>query len=184
MSYNPSPYKFTKVCTNSIDSIHLRTHVYRFTSEKSNLTYLVDVEHYIHNVFVLKFYLRDQKKWKVKFNLLTNTNEARLIIFTCIDIMIDVFKQNTNASFGFQGARTFSLKTKEYTEHSQTNTKRFNIYRKIVANALSEDYFEHYSYEKESIYLLLNKSNKCTTSYRKQIESTFRYLYPSLNIPD
>lgn len=184
MSYNPSPYSFVKVCTNSIDSIHLKTHIYRFTSTKSNLTYLVDVEHYIDDIFVLKFYLRDQKNWKVKYNLLTNTNEARLIIFTCIDIMVDIFQQNTNASFGFQGARTFDRKTKKYIEHSQAKTKRFNIYRRIVANALSEDYFEHYSYEKESIYLLLNKANKCTTSYRKKIESTFRDLYPSLNIPD
>jgi hypothetical protein len=165
-------YRFLrKQYFNSPNSCLEKSH-YDFR-DSSNIRYMVEVEQYAYQVFVVKFYPKYLALYgDKKFQLLTNNNAAvSRIILTCIEIMLEILRKYPNASFGFLGARLVN-------EHSADNTKRFRLYSIVMASVFSPVNFEHHQYTKESCYLMLSKKMQAILpDLKKQIEDLFLSMY-------
>lgn len=149
---------------------HIRNILYTFKSTKSNLWYIVLVEQYEHDVFAVKFYPKKWSNSEHKYQMLTGTNEPRRIINTCINVMLNIYEKNPNASFGFIGANRINESTNE--------TKRYKVYSTIVATYFSNDFFFHKENREKSAYLLINnKSLSSNPTLVKDIEDFFTSQY-------
>lgn len=144
--------------------------LYRFKSTKSNLVYIVRVEEYEYNIYAVKFYQKSHSLSKDKYRIMTNTNEPRRIINTCINIMLTVYQKNKKASFGFVGANGF--------DEDISYTKRYRIYSRIIATYFSDEYFYHKENIDKSAYMLINNiSLNENPDLIEQIESFFIEQY-------
>lgn len=124
---------------------------FRFKTHKNN-TYIVDVEKYKENVYIIKYYLKNHSLSENKYSLRTNENIAHKIFGTCLEIAQYLLEKDKKASFGYIGVN-------DITE-SKVNTKRYRIYKKISESFFNPDNFVHYQNDKNSLYLILNKYNK------------------------
>lgn len=115
------PYRFV-MNEPSHDDYIICTSIYTFRSTKSNLVYLVRVEHYKMDIYIIKFYLKSNQNSPHKYNLLTNTFDPHRIINTCIRILLDIYQKDSKASFGFIGANRIG--------ENEDNTKRYRVYKK------------------------------------------------------
>lgn len=166
------PYKFV-MNEPSHESYLKGTSIYSFRSTKSSLTYLVRVEHYKMDVYIIKFFLKNNRLSPYKYNLLTNTFEPRRIINTCINILLDVYHTHPEASFGFIGANKIG--------ETEDNTKRYRVYKKIVTTYFTDIYFYHHYNVDKSAYILINKAKlKESPTLIQEIEQFFTDIYPSL----
>lgn len=138
--------------TTEADGEFLSVLQYRFKSAKSHHTYIVRVEKYIHHVYCLKFFDKAMTNSKHKFSLRTNTFEPRTIFYTLYHIMLDVLQKDAKASFFFIGAE-------DERDELGKSTRRYNVYRKFVLSAVSDNLFEHYRVNDLSLYILLNRNN-------------------------
>mgnify|MGYP003440004388 FL=1 len=169
MNQDCYPFTFVHRSRNCGQGI-LYVDIYRFKSTKSNLVYLVRVERYKHNMYAVKFYQKNHRLSPKKYQILSNTFEARRIIYTCMNIMFLLYKENPRASFGFIGANC--------ENESQENTKRYRVYNKIVATQVSENIFKHVENMGKSAYMLINRDElKEYPDLVEEIERTFQELY-------
>lgn len=138
--------------------------------------YVVNVEEYINSVFVLKFHTKKTGNSKKKYMFLTNKFDARKIIFTCIQIGLEIFKQNEYASFGFLGSPT--IKELKQKDKKLFNNKRFKVYSKFAKFFFSPDTFEHVTNRDVSSYLLLNKKQfEQIEDFKNKTIEHFQELY-------
>lgn len=146
------------------------TKLYSFKSAKSNLTYLVRVEVYPRHVYVVKFYPKNAKLSKDKYKILTNTFEPRRIIYTCINILTEIFNDDPMSSFAFIAS--------ESRDEEKNNTKRYRVYKTIVTTKFGISTFDHFYYEEKSAYLLLRKTELIKNpDLLKNIEEEFEKIY-------
>jgi hypothetical protein len=121
-------------------------------------------------MYAVKFYQKNHRLSPKKYQILSNTFEARRIIYTCMNIMFLLYKKNPRASFGFIGANC--------ENESQENTKRYRVYNKIVATQVSENIFKHVENMGKSAYMLINRDElKEYPNLVEEIERTFQELY-------
>lgn len=80
---------------------------------------------------------------------MTHTFEPRVIVQTCMNIMLSIYQENDHASFGFIGSNSEGENT--------SMTRRFRFYRAIMATSFSDKYFEHIELPEKSTYLMVNK---------------------------
>lgn len=132
-------------------------HLSIYSFKTSNYPYLVEVEQYPHNIYVLKFYRRIHKGNKERFNLLTNEGRCSRIVGTCFSIFMDIYKKNPLASFGFIGSYTIDKKTGNVEPKS--STKRFKIYSLAVISYFGEETFTHFQNPANSVYLAISNKN-------------------------
>jgi hypothetical protein len=184
-------YSFGKCGTdgNAVPPIQT-AHLYRFTTSKRN-SYIVRVEQFRHEMYVLKFYLKAHRHSKLKYVILTGLNDnPRLIIETCIRIGHEILRQSPNASFGFLGSPTED-EVKRGKGNMLKNTKRFELYRKFASSYFSTDNYIHAASEGTSSYMLINRAvynkrpeivkdleTEFTTHY--EIEDLFADLLPQI----
>lgn len=143
-------YKFRFVQNFNRKSGHLQyKRLYTFKSEKSNLYYWVWVECYDYDIYAIKFHLKAHRLSKNKYKLMTHTFEPRVIVQTCMNIMLSIYQENDHASFGFIGSNSEGENT--------SMTRRFRFYRAIMATSFSDKYFEHIELPEKSTYLMVNK---------------------------
>lgn len=146
----PNSYPFYHIKNEHVNEDgHIRNLLYRFKSTKSNLIYIVLVEQYEHNVFAVKFYPKAWRLSKDKYRLLTKTNEPRTIINSCINVMLSIYSENPNASFGFVGSNNMN--------EGENETKRYRVYSALIATYFSGKYFHNKENKEKSAYLLINK---------------------------
>lgn len=89
----------------SKDSVSLRiTDYWTFKSLKSNKRYIVEVEGFENEFYGLKFYWKGVEKSKFRYSLLTNDYEPRVIVRSCIEVMLEYYRKNQLVSFGFVAA--------------------------------------------------------------------------------
>lgn len=166
-----SAYPFYLIQSDKGDSkglLHIL--LYRFKSTKSNLVYIVRVEEYEYNIYAVKFYQKSHSLSKNKYRIMTNTNEPRRIINTCVNIMLTVYQKNKKASFGFVGANGF--------DEDISDTKRYRVYSRIIATYFSDEHFYHKENIEKSAYMLINNiSLKENPDLVEQIESFFVEQY-------
>ena len=150
-SYNYN--KVNKIKSN--DGVLLETLIYRFKS-KNNLTYLVNIEKYKYDVYILKFHLKNHTDSNNKYSLIVHHAkdsydfDVSVILNTCVEILLEIKNENENASFGFKGSPDF--------DGVINNTRRYRVYKLLTENKFSTRYFEHRVSSKDSTYFLLNKN--------------------------
>lgn len=163
------PFYFIQIDKGDSSSL-LHILLYRFKSTKSNLVYIVRVEEYKYNIYAVKFYQKSHSLSKDKYRIMTNTNEPRRIINTCINIMLTIYQKNKKASFGFIGANGF--------DEDISYTKRYRVYSKIIATYFSDKHFYHKENIEKSAYMLINNiSLNENHDLVEQIESFFIEQY-------
>ena len=125
---------------------------YRFKSSKSNHTYIVRVERYVEHTYCVKFFDKANMLSDDKYSLRTATFEPRKIVGTVLNVMLDVYKQDQDASFFFIGAE-------EEKDVPGKATRRFNFYADFVLSVISDRNFMHYRNDLLSLYMLINKDS-------------------------
>lgn len=133
--------------------------LWTFRSSKSNKRYIVEVEYFSNCFFGLKFYWKGVADSPHRYSLLTNDNEPRTIVMSCIRIMLYYFDKYPLASFGFVAAENY-VAGEDIDNDSKRNinrvNKRFRFYRRMMLSLFSPDRFSQYSDVNSSIYLLIN----------------------------
>jgi hypothetical protein len=87
--------------------------------------------------------------------------------------MLDIYWDNPLASFGWIGAQATQ-------ETSKANTKRFQVWSRVMRWVFSDEEFDHYDYVDKSAYLMHNV--KAADSYSIQhVEQIFKDVYPALD---
>lgn len=87
-----------------------------------------------------------------------------------MNVMFSVLKENPRASFGFIGANC--------ENEDEANTKRYRVYRKIMATKISEEKFIHTRNQEKSAIMLINREElKEYPNLVEIIEKTFQELY-------
>lgn len=81
---------------------------------------------------------------------MTRLNEARNVIHICINIMLDIAIEDDSSSFGFIGANSIGEKIE--------NTKRFQVYKVLMATYFSEEKFLHAQNVNKSAYVMIRKT--------------------------
>ena len=169
MSYYP--YRFVMNYKGGVDDPYAQKTLYTFNSPRSHQGYMVWVEEYEHHFYAIKFHLRKDKNNKDRYSVMTGLGEARPVINTCIRIMLDIANRDELSSFGFIGASML--------QETTINTKRFRVYRRIMATYVSEEHFEHRFNIKKSTYILLRRqAMKENPNLEHQIQEKFIQLYP------
>jgi len=136
--------------------------------------YLIEVEQYNHNIYVLKFYRRLHKNNKERFNLMSNEGRCSRIMGTCFSIFMDVYKKNPLASFGFVGSHTIDKK-RSFIE-STTETKRFRVYKTAVLSYFGEETFSHFYNPEHSTYLAISNKNKSVFKIKDEADKILEDL--------
>ena len=144
-----------------------------FKSTKSNKRYIVEVEKFSNHFLGLKFYWKGVVNSKNRYSLLTNDYEPRTIVMSCVHIMLEYFKKDNCASFGFVAANDLNR-----PDNHTTPNKRFRFYRRMMLSIFGSETFAQGYDVKNSIYLLINRDmlEKGTISVR-QIENEISRLY-------
>lgn len=162
ISSNCYEHKFiTKI--NSGTTQNVPELLYSFHSPKTSKTYYVHVELHPNHFYGVKFHLRDHKKNKNKYNIQVNLGEARPVIYTCINIMLEIDSRDNCASFGFIGSNTVLSRMvdehgQEYFEQKnepKCETRRYRIYKRIMLTFFKETTFEHIYDASTSSYVLV-----------------------------
>lgn len=96
--------------------------LWRFKSIKSNKRYIVEVEKFSNHFLGLKFYWKGVVNSKNRYSLLTNDYVPRTIVMSCVYIMLDYFRKDKFASFGFVAASDLNC-----PENSTSPNKRFRF---------------------------------------------------------
>lgn len=146
--------------------------IYGFRTAKHR--YIVEIECYPHDFYVIQYYTTKYKSHPKKFQILTNEYKCRKIVGTCVKIMHGIWLKNPLASFGFVGANSFDPVTK--IEEPIDNTKRWRIYTYAMENHFGTNTFTHGSQEHNSSYVLLNKQ-KDVDELSKEVDNLFRRVY-------
>lgn len=140
---------FRYVNNSKIEREGQRVIEHKLTFSCNNHKYIVNVEQYECDLFVVKFYLHSHRLSKNKYKLLTDLNNAGPVIRTCLDILLFFYHKNPYSSFLVVGESGI--------KESQVETKRFLIYKRIFESLFSSVVFWHYTYPEKSAYMLLNK---------------------------
>jgi len=96
-----SHYPFHKVGVNKAHNQGYLKEIITYSFKTNRNYYLVEVEVYALDIYVIKYFLKKDKRNPVKYNILTYENRCSKIISTCIRIMLQIHDKNPLASFGF-----------------------------------------------------------------------------------
>lgn len=125
--------------------LYQKLHIYTFQGPHQQ-QYTVHVEVYPMDLYAINFYLQAHSASPHKFQLLTGYFQAPRIIKKCIEVFLALIRNNNEASLCFIG-----------TNEVHEETKRFRVYRSVMQNFFSPQYFEHRILEEQSLYFMLNK---------------------------
>ncbi len=153
-------YKFNLVDRQNINGEFLiGNYKYRFSTLKRR--YISIVEKYENDIFIIKYYADNHSQSAKKYSHVFNNEKPAPIIRTCIDIMLDIYKDCANASFGFMGSPSHNKKRKKKKiSEGFVNTQRFRIYQGAMTNFFGTGTFTHSRNVQHSSYLMINKCKK------------------------
>jgi len=174
-----SGYPFQKMAIKKIQTdCHLKEHTYKFKNRYGS-AYTVKVDEFCHTLFIIKFFLSNHKSYPHKFSYQLDTYDAPRVIRTSVDILLEIWQKEPDASFGFIGAPSIE---KDGTFEDKIKTQRYRIYERLVANFFGEQHFSHAFNDQKSSYLLIN--NRCgdVASYHISVVDMFKKLYEGSEI--
>jgi len=190
-----SRYDYYKIQGNqkNKDKIEL----YRFKNDFKQI-YIVEIFHYEHNVYAVKFYLKNHSDSKRRYNLCyknefkeglgytTGNSNFIKVLNTILSIVIDIIKKDNLASFGFMGAPRENeldetLNADNINEDcTVANTKRYKVYHLYVRKYFNPDDFEYIDSKTSSILLLRNNKNKKVLTEKVAEEYIVNTIIPNL----
>lgn len=130
--------------------------LWTFKSSKTHKRYIVEVEGFENEFYGIKFYWKGVEKSKNRYSLLTNDYEPRIIVRSCIEIMLDYYKKNDLVSFGFVAAPDLEKDIEGKQINPREGSRRFKFYRRIMLNLFGPKTFTQLSDTENRIYLMLN----------------------------
>lgn len=130
--------------------------LWTFKSLKSNKRYIVEIEGFDKEFYGLKFYWKGVEKSKNRYSLLTNDNEPRTIVRSCVEIMLDYYRRNRLVSFGFVAAPDLEKDIKGKKVDKREGSRRFQFYQKMMVNMFGPKTFYHASDTTNTIYIMVN----------------------------
>lgn len=139
--------------------------------------YLVEVEKFKHNTYVIKYFLKQHKKNKNRYNLSSNEFKCRPVVITVINILAEILNKNPLSCFAFIGAHTIE---KGLPPEPKDNTKRFRVYRRLVENKIGPQTFTHFESQIGSSYLLINNKVEDVEAAKEAITKMFKSEFPEL----
>ena len=133
--------------------------IYNFQSVRRRYTVLVEL--YSGHIYVVKYFADCHSHSKNKFSLLLNDEIPAPIIRTCVNIMLDFFRKNRYASFGFIVAHSVGKRRKgQIITEEKANTQRLSgCLNASSFNFFGQETFEHARSVGQSAYLLINRLN-------------------------
>lgn len=157
----------------SIDPSTLRIiDLWGFRSTKSNKKYIVEVEKFSNHFLGLKFYWKGVANSKNRYSFLTNDYEPRTIVMSCVYIMLEYFRKDNCASFGFVAANNLN------SQNNHKPNKRFRFYRRMMLSIFGSETFAQGYDLQNSIYILINREMLLNGSIDiSQIEVEISQLY-------
>jgi hypothetical protein len=147
-----------------------------FQFRTNHRRYIVIVEEYRFDIFIVKFYPATKKNDDNRFQVVLNDYEFAPIIRTCINIMLEFLKKNPLASFGYIGANSII----DGFEEAKSLTQRFRIYDYVMGIFLNTENFLRLYSEKNSGALLLNLKNENIDKLIEDAKEMFIRIYPDL----
>lgn len=159
---------------NSLRIIDLWT----FKSIKSNKRYIVEVEGFENEFYGIKFYWKGVEKSKNRYSLLTNDYEPRTIIRSCIEVMLEYYRNNSLVSFGFVAAPDLEEDLKGKKIDVESGSRRFKFYQRVMINLFGPATFLQVSDTTNTIYLMINmKQLSAGVITIKDIETRINQTY-------
>jgi hypothetical protein len=137
---------------NSLRIVDLWT----FKSLKTNKRYIVEVEGFDNEFLGLKFYWKGVEKSKLRYSLLTNDYEPRTIVRSCIEVMLEYYRNNDTISFGFVAAPDLEKDIIGKKVNSSIGSRRFQFYQRMMINLFGPETFLQASDTTNTIYLMVN----------------------------
>lgn len=130
--------------------------LWTFRSAKSNKRYIVEVEGFEKEFLGLKFYWKGVEKSKDRYSILTNDFEPRIIVRSCIEIMLEYYRRNKLVSFGFVAAPDLDKDIEGKKVDKQSGSRRFKFYQRMMINLFGPETFYQVADTTNTIYLMIN----------------------------
>jgi hypothetical protein len=157
----------------------LESWMYNFKTTRRR--YIVKIERYEGDIYVVKYYADCHSHCENKYNLLLKDEQPAPIIRTCMNIMLQIFSVNPKASFGFIGSASVNkIRKGKIVPEGKGNTQRFRIYQTLMFNFFGSETFEHSQSVELSAYLLINRLNDPIGVFKTKAEQMFKELYLNL----
>ena len=154
-------------------ALHIKTYLYKIETPAGK--YMIHLEEYIRDTYVIKFYPTRFKKYPNKFQLFSNDNVMQGVVSTALKIFVQHLARRPNASLGFIASASIIGSAKE----DQANNQRFRIYKQVMENLFGSGIFTHFSDMSNSAYLMVNKANDIS-EYVNVMQGVFSQLYPDM----
>jgi hypothetical protein len=167
------PFSFLMSKYESNPALHIKTYLYKIDTPAGK--YMVHLEEYVRDTYIIKFYPIRFKKYPNKFQLLSRDNVMQGVVSTSLLIFIQQLVRRPNASLGFIASASIIGSTKE----DQSNNQRFRIYKQVMENLFGTATFAHFSDMANSAYLMVNKANNIG-EYVNAMQNVFSQLYPDM----
>lgn len=159
--------------------------LWTFKSSKSNKRYIVEVEGFENEFYGIKFYWKGVEKSPNRYSLLTNDYEPRIIIRSCIEIMLIYYYNNPLVSFGFVAAPDLEKDIKGRKKDTSVGSRRFRFYQRMMVNLFGPKTFYQASDTTNTIYLMINREQlKSGTLTIKDIENRLNQTYQGSYVID
>lgn len=136
--------------------------LWTFRSLKSNKRYIVEVEGFEKYFLGLKVYWKGVEKSKNRYSLLTNDFEPRIIVRTCIEVMLNYYRRNDCVSFGFVAAPDLAEDIIGKRVIATNGSRRFQFYKRMMLNLFGPQTFFQAADETKTIYLMINMKQLST----------------------
>lgn len=122
----------------------------------------MEVEGFENEFYGLKFYWKGVEKSKNRYSLLTNDYEPRIIVRSCIEVMLKYYRKNNLVSFGFVAAPDLDddIRGKKIDKHS--GSRRFRFYQRMMVSLFGPETFLQASDTTFTIYLMINRCQLST----------------------
>lgn len=159
-----SGYDFTyEGCSQSLEGLPRLIHRYTFLNQEGYI-YTVLFDEFDCHLFGIKYFRNDYYDTKEQYSVILNTNDYIRVIATVLNIMVHVYKQQTFASFVFQGAPC--------EEESEKNTQRFRIWLLLSKSVFPKTIFDFKDYIDKSVVVMRNRT--CTENVIETIDDILK----------
>lgn len=131
--------------------------LWSFKSTKSNKRYIVEVEGFDKAFYGIKFYWKGVEQSKNRYSILTSDYEPRVIVRSCIEVMLQYYHKNPHVSFGFVAAPDLEKDIQGKKLNPSTGSRRFRFYQRMMINLFGPSTFLQAADTSHTIYLMINK---------------------------
>ena len=152
--------------------------LWTFKSTKSNKRYIVEVEGFEGEFYGIKFYWKGVEKSEHRYSMLTFDYEPRVILRSCIEVMLIYYRKNPNASFGFVAAPDLEEDIKGKKFNPKNGSRRFKFYQRLMINLFGPKTFKQVADTTNTIYLMINTKQLATGKITiKKVEDMLNQTY-------